>query len=86
MAYKSLNQKGVSHLILLLIVLVIAIVGFAGYRVMEANETKETTKTPATSDEIKSSADLEREANELENEKVDENLDPSQLDEDVSEL
>jgi uncharacterized protein YpmB len=88
MSYRSLNQTGVSHLIVVLAVVVLGAVGFASYRVMQMNkpatqDAAVTTKTPA---KIQSKTDLEKASKSLDDENVDKTLDSSQLDDDLNSM
>jgi hypothetical protein len=85
------TQKGFAHLALLMLV-VAAIVAFAGYKVVKnhqqtatANQTG-TAMTKTVSDTIKTSADLDKAAATLNSQNIDNDLNPSSLDNDVSSL
>jgi predicted negative regulator of RcsB-dependent stress response len=85
------TQKGFAHLALLLLV-VAAIVAYAGYKVVKNHQQTATVNqagtamTKTVSDTIKTSADLDKAAATLNSQNIDNDLNPSSLDNDVSGL
>jgi predicted negative regulator of RcsB-dependent stress response len=86
------NQRGSAHLALALTVLVLAVVVFAGYKVYQnrqdktqANKTS-TSVIQTSSGAIQSSADLNSATNQLNNQPVDSDLNPDDLNSDTSAL
>jgi hypothetical protein len=85
------TQKGFAHLALLMLV-VAAIVAFAGYKVVKNHQQTATANqtgpamTKTVSDTIKTSADLDKAAATLNSQNIDNDLNPSSLDNDVSSL
>jgi hypothetical protein len=88
MSYRSLNQTGVSHLIVVLAVVVLGAVGFASYRVVQMNKpaTQDAAVAAKTPAKIQSKADLEKASKSLDDENVDQTLDSSQLDDDLNSM
>lgn len=86
------TQKGFAHLALLLLLVVIAIVAYAGYKVVQnrqdqssANQTS-TAVTKPVSDTIRTTSDLNNAAATLNSQDIDKALDPSSLNDDISNL
>ena len=81
------SQKGSAHMTAILGVLVIALTGFAGYRVMESATPEGTSGSASNSAKqpakIDSSADAKKAANALDDEKIDGEVNPNQLDDDI---
>lgn len=86
----SLNQRGSSHLVMLLGVAILAVVVLAGYRVMShANQgspasTTVSAKETRIPNDIKTSADISKAQAALETTDVDKNVNPEQLDGDLN--
>lgn len=86
---KTLNQRGSSHIILVLAVIVVAAAGFAGYRVMNASQASPTSSLRSKTSEpasIKSSADLHKASAALDATSIDGAVNPAELDSDMSAL
>ena len=86
---KTLNQRGSSHLVLILAVIVLAGVSFAGYRVMNSSEasTPDVVSSKAGEpDSIKSTADVKKASAALEDTAIDGPVNPAQLDSDMQSL
>lgn len=88
---KSLNQKGSAALVVMAVI-VVAAVGFAGYRVTRHTTTitpdtgiasQASQKPPAS---IKTSADLKKAGQALDNTTIDSSVDPNSLDSDINAL
>lgn len=83
----STNQKGSSHLILILAVFVIAGVSYAAWRVGHTSKTVSSANTqnvPATTGKITTKADVLKASKALDQEKIDKNINPNQLDEELN--
>ena len=86
------NQRGSSHVVLVLAVVVIAAVGIIGYRVTQNQDPAavSTSTTPATTSEdsgaINSKADLKDAEASLDNTAIDSSVNPDQLDDDINAL
>jgi hypothetical protein len=81
------SQNGFGVVVLLVIVIVVSVVGFIGYRVYDNNASSDTTQTVSeSSQDINSSQDITSTQNELDSINLEEDLDPSVLDEDVNDL
>jgi Tfp pilus assembly protein PilX len=83
------RQTGFAHLALLILLVVAAVVAFAGYKVVKNHQdqtaaNKTSTAVIESAGTIKSAADLDSAAATLNNESVDSDLNPSQLDSDVN--
>ncbi|MBX4201453.1 hypothetical protein KW803_00960 [Candidatus Saccharibacteria bacterium] len=90
---KRTRQSGFAHLALVLLVLVMAVVAFAGYMVYQNRQdttTANTTSTALTGDTsvkvINSASDLDDATNTLNGAAVDSDLNPDQLNSDISNL
>jgi Tfp pilus assembly protein PilX len=86
------TQQGFAHLALILLLIVVAVAAYAGYKVVKnhqkitsANQTS-TSITSTPSQAINSKADLDKAANTLNGQKVDSDLNPDSLNNDVSTL
>jgi hypothetical protein len=77
------DQRGVSHLLLVGAIVVLGVVGFAGYRVMNADNDKDSAAVPA---KIESKKDVQQAQKSLDNDNLDSDLNPSQLDDDLNDL
>lgn len=80
----SLNQRGSSHLVMLLVLGVIVAVGAVGYRVMNSTETyvpQPAVSTPETKvpKDIKSNVDLKKASAALDSTNIDGDVNPNQL-------
>lgn len=87
----SLNQRGSSHLVLVLAALVIVAVGAVGYKVMNSNQGTPSTSVASSNeakvpDSIKSTADVKKAQAALQSTDVDKNVNPNQLDKDLNAL
>lgn len=86
---KTLNQRGSSHLVLVIAVLSLVGISAVGYQVMNASDQAPpsviSTKT-GEPDSIKSSADLSRASAALEDTSIDGAVNPDQLDSDIEAL
>lgn len=84
------NNKGVSHIIVLVAVIVIAAVGFAGWRVYtsEQDNSNETTtvQQPENNDELQNAEDVQALEEDLNATDLEAELDTSDLDADLDEL
>lgn len=84
----STNQRGSSHLVLLLGLLVISVAGFVGYRVMQVDSPIVSTAPALLSSDgpktIKSSADLKKAESALDNTAIDGGVNPGALDSDLN--
>ena len=87
----STNQKGSSHLVVLLLVVLVAVVGFAGYRVMKnqdasvASTANESTVAASTVPaKIKTKPQAQQASKALDAEAIDKTLDSTQLDSDLN--
>ena len=88
------NQKGSSHLVLLLLVLVLAVVGLAGYRVMKkqdsniaaVNEPSSVAAAPSVPTKIQSKTQAQQASKALDAESIDKTLDSTQLDNDLKSI
>jgi predicted negative regulator of RcsB-dependent stress response len=84
------NQKGFSPVIALAIIAVVAVVGFAGWRVYDAKNSNDQASTSSvqTTQEpsIDSTQDVAQAEQDLNNLNIDDELDPSVLDEDIANL
>lgn len=88
------NERGSSHLVIVLAVVVLAGVGLVGYRVMTSgNQATKKTASPAAATiqtaapgKISSKADVQQATKALDETPVDNSLDPKQLDGDLSDL
>ncbi len=86
---KTLNQRGSSHLVLVIAVLSLVVISAVGYQVMNSsNEPSSSVNSSKTGepDSIKSSADLKRASAALEDTSIDGAVDPDQLDSDINAL
>jgi hypothetical protein len=83
----SLNQRGSSHLVLVLAVVVIAVVAAVGYRVLQKEDvaTTTTSTSTATPAKLNSAADVDKASSELDSTNVDD-VNPNQLDSDLESL
>lgn len=84
-------QTGFAHLALVLLLLVMAVAGFAGYKVVKdrqdktaANKTSTSITNPAET--INSSADLDSTTDTLNSQSIDSDLNPDDLNSDVTNL
>ncbi|MBX4197622.1 hypothetical protein KW801_03665 [Candidatus Saccharibacteria bacterium] len=85
------KQNGFAHLALILLLMVVAVVAFAGYKVVKNRQDNTAANQTSTSliqsaGVIKSSADLDSATTTLNNQNVDNDLNPDQLNSDVSAL
>jgi len=85
------NQKGSSHLVLLLGLAVIVAVSLVGYRVLKSTETNPAatstvTKSAVAPSTLKSKADVVQAAQSLDNTGIDSSVNPAQLDSDLNSL
>ena len=85
---KTLNQRGSSHLVLILAVVVVVVAGVVGYRVMNTSETNTDVVSSKASepDSIKSTADVKRASAALDDTAIDGPVNPDQLDSDLNAL
>lgn len=89
---KKQLQSGFAHLMFLLLLAAVLAVGVASYKIVKdrqvktsANLTSTTLSSNATKP-IKNTTDLNNASNDLSNQSVDADLNPDQLDSDVSAL
>lgn len=85
------DQKGSSHLVLLLALVVVAAVAFAGYRVMNSGDvdsgaTLTSTRSTAVPKKLESTSDVLKAEKSLDNTAIESSVDPSQLDSDINSL
>ena len=80
------SQNGFAVAVVLVVVIVVAVVGFVGYKVYKSNSDTVAQPTTNTANEITSSQDITSTQNELESINLDDDLDPSVLEEDVNDL
>jgi uncharacterized protein HemX len=85
------KQNGFAHLALVLLLVVVAAVAFAGYKVVKNRQDKTAANQTSTAviqsaGVIKSKADLDSAAATLNSQSVDSDLNPDQLNSDVSRL
>lgn len=88
-----MTQKGFAHLALVLLLAVVVVVAVAGYKVVkdrqdkaEANKTSSSLVQSDDAQAIQSAADLDTATDQLNNQAVDSDLNPDQLNDDVSSL
>jgi hypothetical protein len=92
MMMKKKLQTGFAHQGLLLLVIVIGIITAIGYKVASDQNNKANNSVTASSTAvpegpvIKTSSDLDKATQALNNEDVDSNLNPDSLDQDVNSL
>lgn len=79
-------QNGFAHQLLVLLILVAGVVGVAGWAVMQQNEKAAESTSTKSEQAIQNKSDLQEELNKLNSAAVDNDLDPSQLDEDLQSL
>ena len=91
MSLKNNNQAGFALVEAVLIVVILGAVGFIGYKVM--NRTQSTTSGGATTQtqaslpsKIQSKADVTKSVKALDSTPINSQLDPSQLDSNISSL
>lgn len=86
----KLNQRGSSHIVLLLAVVVVAVVAFAGYRVMNANNPSEPSDTASASASVPakltSKADVLKADKALDQTAIDSSVNPDTLNNDLNSL
>lgn len=87
----SSNQRGSTHLVLLMAVLVFAVVGIVGYRVLGSNTPASDTSSAATSSKavpakINSPADVQKASNALDATPIDGSVNPDSLNSDLNSL
>lgn len=85
------NNKGISHLLILVVILFVGVVGFAGWRVYtsENNKNNQTSNQPAPTvkqDEVQNAEDVNKLKKEAESTNIEGDLDSSELDTDLNEL
>lgn len=85
------KSNGFAHLALLLLLVVVAVAAFVGYKVVKNHQDKTAANQTSTAviqsaGVIKSKADLDSAAANLNSQSVDSDLNPSQLDSDVNSL
>lgn len=87
------NMKGFAAASLILVLLLVGVVGFAGWFIYQNNlespkdsqvTTQEDSVPSSASVPIKSSADIDSAISELESTPVDDDLDTTQIDEDIN--
>lgn len=88
---KRTQQTGFAHLALVLLLLVLAVAAFSGYTVYKNHQNKVASNQTSTSltapaQTIKSSADLDTATQTLNSQSVDSDLNPDQLNSDISSL
>lgn len=87
-----INQSGFEHISLVIVVVVVGILGFIGFRVSQISKqptNKSTTNTATSSSKpskLTSKGDVSTAKKNVENETVESDLDPAQLDKDLSSL
>ena len=79
----SLNQRGSSHLVLILAVAVIAAVGVVGYRVVSTNSDSAPATTAVTTTTKNASSTVKSANSDLNSTNVDTSINPDQLDSDL---
>jgi predicted negative regulator of RcsB-dependent stress response len=79
---KQIKQAGFSAVEFILVIAVLGLLGFIGWRVYDANKPVEndTTQTEVSDEPIEKAEDLEAEADALNNQNIDEELDTSEID------
>lgn len=80
------SQHGFELFTLILLVAVLAIIGLAGYKVYERLDSQKSSSLTTAPAKIESGSDIDQAVNSLDSSDADSQLDPSQLDEDISEL
>ncbi len=84
------NQRGSSHIVLILGVVVVVAVAAVGYRVVSSTDTgtANTSISAKTSEpaSIKSSADIKKASAALDDTAIDGSVNPAQLDRDLNSL
>jgi uncharacterized protein HemX len=85
------TQTGFAHLALVLLLLVVAVAAFAGYKVVQNRQNQTAANTTSTAitnsaETINSKADLDKAVNTLNSQSVDSDLNPDQLNSDISNL
>lgn len=86
------TQDGFAHLALLLLLVVVAVAAYTGYKVVKDHQkttTENLTSTSVTqsvSDRINNAGDLNKALNTVNGQDIDNNLNPSSLDNDVDSL
>ena len=86
----TFNQAGFEHVTLLVILVLVVAIGAVGFRVANKPAVKNTVQsktTPAAPPEtLKSKSDVTSTKNSLNTEQVETDLNPAQLDKDLSDL
>lgn len=87
---RTLNQKGVGHLLIVLALLVVATIGFVGWKVLGSDDTgtasvstSEQVAVPAT---IKDKSDLNQASQALDTTDIDSGVNPDSLNSDLNSL
>lgn len=87
---RKTNQSGIAHLAILLLLVLVAVAGFAAYRVTQANNDSVSNQSPTftvkQAENIKSKTDLVNAQNSVLQQNIENDLDPSQFDEDINNL
>lgn len=92
MAHIETNQHGFEHVTLAIVIVVLVAVGVVGYRVAsKPNSTAKIspitkTTTTSASSTLKTKSDITSAKNSLSSEQVETDLNPAQLDKDLSDL
>ena len=77
------NQRGSSHLVLLVLVFVVVAIGLIGVRVLNHQNVTTASTTPAPA-AIKSSTDIDQASKSLDGTAIDSSLNTDNLDKDLS--
>jgi cytoskeletal protein RodZ len=80
----KLKQAGFGSLTLILVLVVAGLIGFIGWRVYEQNKSvAPATETENTNTPIENAEDLDAEADALNSQDIDEQLDTAEIDETI---
>lgn len=83
---KNINQQGFGLVVVLIAIVAVSLIGFAGFRIYDSNPSSTESATTSQGSEISSSKDIDAAAESLNDPSLDNGVDDTQLDEDVSVL